>query len=125
MGGLAIHPINAPSGHTGTDVPFTVSPASPFPTDPKMKLESRDVISDPSGGYTTVMCNGPFTSGTGGSFGLGGGNGARTRRATGVAGGVAAGTGATVTGTLFAHAAAIKPTQIAKESRTTRRILLR
>jgi hypothetical protein len=55
-----------------------LSAASPVPTLPNMKFESRTVSSWSGLGYTTVICSGPRTSGTGGSFGFAGGRGAGT-----------------------------------------------
>jgi hypothetical protein len=63
--------MNAPFGQTGTATPLMRSAASPVPTVPKMKLESRTVRSCSGFGYVTVICSGPRTSGTGGSFGFG------------------------------------------------------
>ena len=80
------------------------SAASPVPTLPKMKFESR-VVSNWSGfGYTTLICTGPLTSGTGGSLvPVGGGTG------TGVSGGTTTGTGLVV---LRAHATAAMTAQL-------------
>src|SRR5688500_8780307 len=79
--------MNAPFGHTGTETPLISNPASPLPTDPKMKLESRDAMSCPDLGYVILISTEPRTSGTGGSLALAGGSGA-----LGIAG--IAGTGA-------------------------------
>src|SRR5687767_13309974 len=68
--------MNAPLGQTGTETPLMSSPASPLPTDPKMKLESRDAMSCPDLGYVIEISSAPRTSGTGGSLGLAGGSGA-------------------------------------------------
>lgn len=57
-------------------MPLIRSPASPLPTDPKMKFESRAAISCPDLGYVTLISIGPRTSGTAGSFAFGGGSGA-------------------------------------------------
>ena len=70
--------MNAPLGHTGTETPLMLSAASPVPTLPNMKFESRTVSSCSGLGYITVICSGPRTSGTGGSFGFAGGSGAGT-----------------------------------------------
>src|SRR5690349_11629208 len=57
--------------------------ASPVPTVPNMKFESRTVSIWSGFGYVTAICSGPRTSGTGGSFGLGAGSGAGTSGGTG------------------------------------------
>src|SRR2546423_13222895 len=80
--------MNAPFGQTGTATPLIRSAASPDPTLPKMKFESRTVRSCSGLGYTTLIWSGPRTSGTGGSLGFGGGTGA------GTSGGIATGGGA-------------------------------
>src|SRR5579862_7479959 len=59
---------NAPLGATRTGYPLMLNAASPDPTDPKMKFESRTATTEPALGYTTVMASGPRTSGIGGSF---------------------------------------------------------
>src|SRR5450759_4462727 len=84
--------MNAPLGQTGTATPLMRSAASPVPTVPKMKFESRTVRSCSGLGYATLICSGPRTSGTGGSFGLAGGTGA------GTSGGKVTGAGAAADG---------------------------
>jgi hypothetical protein len=42
--------MNAPFGHTGVGTPLIVMAASPFPTDPKIKFESFDGMTEPGGG---------------------------------------------------------------------------
>jgi hypothetical protein len=79
--------MNAPFGQTGTGTPFIRRAASPLPTLPKIKFESRTVSSCSGFGYTTLIWTGPRTAGTGGSFGCSGGNGAGTSGGTGAGGG--------------------------------------
>jgi hypothetical protein len=93
--------MNDPLGHTGVGIPLMVSAASPFPTDPKMKLESFDWISWPEEGYTTLIANGPVTCGTGGRAVFAAGTGAG---AAGT-GNFTSGTGAGAAGRRGAHAA--------------------
>src|SRR6185436_1880963 len=57
--------------------------ASPVPTFPKMKFESRTVSIWSGFGYVTLILSGPRTSGTGGSLGLLAGSGAGTSGGTG------------------------------------------
>src|SRR5688500_6516947 len=76
--------MNAPFGQTGTGTTLICSPASPLPTEPKMKFESRDAMRWPDLGIVMLISIGPRTSGTGGSFALAGGSGARG--ITGIAG---------------------------------------
>gem|GEM_PF-6275897 len=78
--------MNAPFGQTGTGTPLMRRAASPLPTLPKMKFESRTVRSCSGFGYTTLIWTGPRTSGTGGSFGFPGGSAAGTRGGTTAAG---------------------------------------
>ena len=70
LSGTGSHARNAPLARTGTGVPLMVRVASPVPTEPRMKLESREVISAPGRGYTTEIAIGPVTCGIGGSTGL-------------------------------------------------------
>ena len=74
--------MNAPFGQTGTATPLIWRAASPVPTLPKMKFESRAVSIWSGFGYVTLIRSGPRTSGTGGSLGLAGGSGAGTRGGT-------------------------------------------
>src|ERR1700682_1933565 len=83
--------MNAPFGQTGTATPLIRSAASPVPTLPKMKFESRTVRSCSGFGYTTLITTGPRTAGTGGRFGLTGGIGAGTRGTAVTGGGEGAG----------------------------------
>src|SRR3954468_16994062 len=85
-----------PFGQTGTATPLMFRAASPLPTFPKMKFESRTVSSWSAFGYTTLIWIAPRTSGTGGSLGWAGGT------AAGVSGGVGTGMGP-VTGALGAE----------------------
>lgn len=62
-----------------------------------MKFESRTVRSCSGFGYVTLICTGPRTSGTGGSFGFAGGRGAGTSGGTGITG-AGAGADGPVTG---------------------------
>jgi len=49
-GGFASHAMKDPFGQTGVRTPLIVSAASPFPTLPKTKFESRDWMTCPAGG---------------------------------------------------------------------------
>jgi hypothetical protein len=65
--GTGMNPRKAPFGATSTAAPLMRSSASPVPTLPNTKLESREVSAASSAGYTTSMRSGPRTLGTGGS----------------------------------------------------------
>jgi hypothetical protein len=82
-----------------------VSAASPFPTDPKMKFESFDCMSWPDDGYTTLICSGPVTCGTGGSAELTAGKGAGAVGTGNFSSGVGVGVGAGAAGRRGAQAA--------------------
>src|SRR6185503_1704143 len=67
-GGNPTQASHAPLGHTWTGAPLIVRSASPAPTEPSRKLESRASITEPAVGYTTLIASGPRTSGTAGRW---------------------------------------------------------
>src|SRR6185436_19769566 len=62
--------MNAPLGQTRTGTPLTVAIARPFPTEPRMNVESREAIIWLAWGYTTRGARRPSTRGIAGSTGL-------------------------------------------------------
>jgi hypothetical protein len=101
--GMGRNARNAPFGQTGAGTPLIVRKALPFPSEPKMNAESVEATVSPRRGYTTLMANGPCTSGIGGRLGF-----------TGAAGR----TGTTATRRSGAHADAANRNAMSRRLRT-------